>query len=266
MIRIDDGMNLNSSPGIDRHEPGRHLRTASKTSPILGRPVTSDNGSGVNVGTGTGVYIQNIDTTQLAEGRHYVTVRAYRHRSAVATATPVFTDFKRTIYVDRLEARCRQSSAIDPYASDPNNPNNRDLIVRSVDQTADKVHILLDLPANLTEAADPRSTSNGTNQASYYDRDQFVRGISGVTTGNHVATVVTYEPTGNFNIQRIPGLFTDTNLGAGFGDMNSSDGIYGTSDIRGTATTVRWRTYSTARTTRFGAAIRRKRGRPGRQP
>ena len=35
---------------------------------------------------------------------------------------------------------------------DPNNPNNRDLIVRTVDDTADNMHMLLDLPANLTDA------------------------------------------------------------------------------------------------------------------
>ena len=52
-----------------------------------------------------------------------------------------------------------------------------------------------------------------------------------MTSGNHVVTVVTYEPTGNFNIQRFPGLFTQTTIGLGFGDMNSS-GAYTTSDIR----------------------------------
>ena len=52
-----------------------------------------------------------------------------------------------------------------------------------------------------------------------------------MTNGNHVVTVVTYEPTGNFNIQRFPGQLTQTNIGLGFGDMNSS-GAYTTSDIR----------------------------------
>jgi hypothetical protein len=44
-------------------------------------------------------------------------------------------------------------------------------------------------------------------------------------------TVVTYEPTGNYNIQRFAGQFTDTNIGLGFGDLNSS-GAYTTADIR----------------------------------
>ena len=56
--------------------------------------------------------------------------------------------------------------------------------------------------------------------------------------GNHVATVVTYEPTGNYNIQRFAGLFTQTNnRGRGFGDMNFSS-AYVVGDIR--CTTLSW--------------------------
>ena len=56
----------------------------------------------------------------------------------------------------------------------------------------------------------------------YYDQNEFVYGFSNLAKGNHVATVVTYEPTGNFNVQRLAGLFTNTNVGAGFGDMNGN--------------------------------------------
>ena len=66
--------------------------------------------------------------------------------------------------------------------------------------------------------------------------------------GNHVATVVTYEPTGNYNIQRFAGLFTQTNnRGLGFGDMNFSNS-YVVGDIRAPTSAIRWRTCSTART------------------
>jgi hypothetical protein len=104
------------------------------------------------------------------------------------------------------------------------------LIVRSVDKTANNLHLLLDLPANLTNSQILAMVGAGT-QAGYYDRDQFVKGY-GVNYGNHVATVITYEPTGNYNIQRFPGLFTATNSrGRGFGDMNFSNN-YLVSDIR----------------------------------
>ena len=57
-----------------------------------------------------------------------------------------------------------------------------------------------------------------------YDRGQWSREFIGVTSGNHVATVVTFEPTYDgthgFNVQRFAGLFTQTNIGAGLGDLN----------------------------------------------
>ena len=62
------------------------------------------------------------------------------------------------------------------------------------------MHFLLDLPASLTDEQILAQVNSG-NRAGYYDRDQFIRGF-GVNFGNHVATVVTYEPTGNYNIQR----------------------------------------------------------------
>jgi alpha-amylase len=230
MIKIDDGLNINGVPGIDNTTVGStgygfENFTTTRTPGYIW-------GGSSNIGSGSGTYAQTIDTTQLSEGRHYITVRAFRHRGASTGGDggpSVFTDFKETIYVDRLPPVSAVVS-FDPYASDPTNPNNRDLIVRSVDQTANNMHFLLDLPANLTNSQILAMVGAGT-QAGYYDRDQYVKGY-GVNYGNHVATVVTYEPTGNYNIQRFPGLFTATNShGAGFGDMNFSNS-YVTGDIR----------------------------------
>jgi len=230
MIRIDGGIDLNSNGVVD---------DVSLTSAGYGfenfttiySPGYVWNGS-ANIGSGYGTYAQTIDATQLAEGRHYVTVRAFRHRNASSGGDggpAVFSDFRRTIYIDRLPPAAALVS-FDPYASAPHDPNQRDLIVRSVDQTADNMHFLLDLPANLTEAQILALVSSD-NRASYYDRDQFIRGF-GVNFGNHVATVVTFEPTGKYNIQRFVGLFTQTNgRGAGFGDMNFSNS-YVVGDIR----------------------------------
>jgi hypothetical protein len=95
------------------------------------------------------------------------------------------------------------------------------------------MHIYLDLPANVTDAQIFQMTQLGQNDAADYDRDSFVFGFNGVSTGNHVATVVTFEPSGRYNIQRFAGLFTDTNIGAGFGDLDAN-GSYSVSDIRGT--------------------------------
>jgi hypothetical protein len=230
MLRIDDGMDLNGSGDIDN---------VDLTASAYGfEDFTDTNSPGyvwngtTNIGTGSGTYVQTIDTTELSEGRHYLTVRAFRHRKSSTGGDggpAVFTDFRRTFYVDRLPPEAAIVS-FEPFASDPGNPNNRDLIVRSVDKTADNMHFLIDLPASLSEAQ-ILALVTGSNQAGYYDRDQFIRGYSGVSSGNHVVTVVSYEPTGNYNIQRFPGQFTDTNIGLGFGDLNSS-GAFTVSDIR----------------------------------
>ena len=222
-LRIDGGMNLNNLPGVDVTNPADVAYGFEQ--------FTDTNTPGFTNG-GVGVYEQQIDATQLAEGRHYVTVRAFRHRTS---GPAVFTDFKRTVYVDRLPPEAAVVS-FDPYASSPGNPNDRDLIVDSTDQTADNMHIFLDLPAGLTNAQVLAMALGGQNDAGEYDRDQWVYGFNSVSTGNHVATVVTFEPTFDgvhgFNVQRFAGLFTDTNIGAGFGDLNNS-GTFTPSDIVG---------------------------------
>lgn len=231
LVRIDGGINLNNLPGIDHATPGGVAYgfeefTDTRTPGYVWS-------GGTNVGSGFGTYAQMIDATQLAEGRHYITARALRHRDSSTGGDggpAVFTDFKRTIYVDRLPPEAAIVS-FQPFATSPSDPNDRDLIVRSVDQTADNMHFFLDLPANVTNAQIHQMTQLGQGDAGDYDRDSFVFGYFGVTTGNHVATVVTFEPTGNYRIQRFTGLFTGTNLGAGFGDLDAN-GTFTESDIR----------------------------------
>jgi glycosidase len=227
LVRIDGGMNLNNLPGIDVTDPS-DVSYGFENFTNTRLPGYVSDGMGGNIGPGDGLYVQNIDATQLSEGRHYVTVRAYRHRDV--SGTPVFSDFKRTIYIDRLPPEAEIVS-FDPFASNPGNPNNRDMIVRSVDATANNMHIFLDLPANMSDAAILNLAQQGVNRAGFYDRDQFVLGFTALATGNHVATIVTFEPTGNHSIQRVPGMFTATAIGAGFGDMFTGDG-YTVSDIR----------------------------------
>src|SRR5262249_29554150 len=69
------------------------------------------------------------------------------------------------------------------------------------------------------------------SQMTQTDRDLFTKTANGLTHGNHVATVVTYEMTGRYNIQRFPGLFTSTVFGAGPGDLNF-DGAVDATDLQ----------------------------------
>ena len=219
VIRVNNGMDTNGNGFIDYTTPGSVVYGFEEFAAANKSP-------GFGSGAGNGWYQQSIDATNLPEGYNFITVRAFRHRSDGGPA--VFNDFKQVVYLDRVAPPSAVVSFA-PYASAPNDPNNRDLLVRSVDGTANSMHFLLDLPANLTNSQILAMVNSG-NQASKYD-DQFIRGY-GVNFGNHVATVVTYEPTGNYSIQRFAGLFTQTNLkGRGFGDMNFSNS-YVVGDIR----------------------------------
>lgn len=194
--------------------------------------------------SGEGVYEQTIDATDLVEGRNYITGRVYRHRNPATDGASnggsgggdagdggpaVFTDFREVVYVDLVPPETEFVS-FDPFVGDPGNPDNRDLVVRSTDGTADRVHVFVDLPADVSDADILQMALNGDDQAGYYDRGEFARGLFGVTSGNHVATVVAIEPTGNHTITRYAGLATDTNVGRGIGDIDA-DNFYESADI-----------------------------------
>jgi hypothetical protein len=227
VLKVNQGLDTNGNGHIDYTTPGSVVYGFEEFA-------AANKSAGYGSPTGNGWYQQAIDATSLPEGYNFITVRAFRHRSDGGPA--VFSDFKKVVYLDRVPPPAAVVSFA-PYASDPSNPNNRDLIVKSVDATANNMHFFLDLPANLTNAQ-ILAMVGADNQANSYDRDQFIRGWSNINYGNHVATIVTYEPTGNYNIQRFPGQFSATNgRGIGFGDTNFSN-LYSFGDIRTTTGSV----------------------------
>lgn len=240
LLRIDQGMDLNSISGIDNPTPGGIAYGFEDFTDTRAPGYVYDPNSGTNTGTGTGSYSQTIDATQLSEGRHYFTVRAFRHRNASTGGDggpAVFADFKQAVYIDRLPPEAAVVS-FEPFATDPGTLENRDLIVESVDKTADNMHIFLDLPKELTDAQIISLALGGQQDAGEYDVDSWIFGFTGVTTGNHVATVVTFEPsfdgTNGINVQRFAGLFTNTGVGAGFGDLDA-DNLIEVADLEGLA-------------------------------
>jgi hypothetical protein len=94
------------------------------------------------------------------------------------------------------------------------------------------MHFFLDLPATTLNAT-ILSMVGSANQANRFDTTFVSKSTlyNGVTEGNHVFTVVTYEPTGNYKIERFTGLYSQTNIGLGFGDMDFSNS-YTPTDIR----------------------------------
>jgi alpha-amylase len=173
---------------------------------------------------GNGQYAQTIDLSQLSNGYHYITVRAFRHRNP--GEPPIFTDFRVTIYVDRAPTVSAIVS-FNPIVASVN--ENRQLVVRSNDLRANNVHVFFDLPAGLT-TAQVLAMVGSANQATQIDRDLWTMNVNGLTNGNHVATVVSYQVDGSANVQRFPGLYTSTIFGAGLGDLNF-DGHIDATDV-----------------------------------
>ena len=191
---------------------------------------THSPGYSANNGTGgNGLYAQNLDLTKLGQGYHYIDVEAFRHRTD--GGPEVYTDWKQTIYVDTAPPNSAPVS-FDPAVAGTN--ENRNLNVSSIDGLADNVHTFLDLPFGLTDAQVLAMVGSGS-QATDYDVNLWQHYYSGVTSGNHTATVVSYKPDGNVNIQRYDSatdsyLSTSTAFGRGIGDTNF-DGTLSAADI-----------------------------------
>src|SRR5206468_12568095 len=95
VLRIDSGYQDVNGNGVIDHTTG--LDAGFEDFLTLNSPRC---GGGPNCGGGgTGTYHQLIDATQLTEGYHYITVRAYRHRDA---GDPLFKEFRKVILIDRL--------------------------------------------------------------------------------------------------------------------------------------------------------------------
>lgn len=208
LLRIDSGHDANGNSVVDYTSPGN---------PAYGFEnfQTVHSPGYFNTG-GDGQYAQVIDATRLGEGTHFITARAFRHREP-GEGEAVYSDFKRAVYVDRLPA-VSAVDRFDPIVAGIN--ENRRVVVRSVDKTADNVHVFLDLPASMTDSQIVSMVGAGS-QANKIDRDLWTKDFAGLSHGNHVITVVTFEITGRASVQRFAGQFVSTIFGAGLGDLDT---------------------------------------------
>ncbi len=231
LLKVDGGLNVNGNAQVDYRNPGPDAvhgtydvaygfeEFVTKHSPLFG-------------GAGDGEYIQTIDATQLSEGYHYLTARAFRHRSDGGPA--VFTDFRKVVYVDRF--RPSFTSAI--VAASNGSPNARDVLVTSTDKTATGVTVLYNSGGGLTLDQTANAGEGAQQLSGTYDRDVFRYGVTGLKNGNNVFTVITYEasydPTQNYtgggvSIQRIVGVnitsATGPGTGLGVGDTDFDNTI-----------------------------------------
>ena len=230
LLKLDAGLDVNGNGGVDFVTPGDVSYGfevfGDKSSPLVGP-------AGIGGVRGDGEFLQTIDATKLSEGVHHLESRAFRHRTDGGPA--IFNSFKQSVYIDRFPPESELLS-FEPFTAGVN--ENRDMIVRSVDKTADSVHVFLNLPANMSDASIILQAEQGGGLTNQIDRDQFVYGFFDVKHGNNVATIVSFERTGNVNVQRQTGLFTSTIIGAGLGDLNT-DGTYTPADIATFATLLK---------------------------
>jgi glycosidase len=190
LLRIDAGRDVNGNGKVDFTTPGSTAygfeRFRQKSRPLIGA-------GGLGSPRGDGEFRQTVDATKLLEGVHFITVRAWRHRTDGGPA--VFSDFKRVIYIDRLPPRSRVASIREAGGG-------VDVDVRSVDSTADGMHVLVDVPATTTKQAILARVGEGEGKLDRIDRDLFRVHLADLPRGPHVLTIVTFEPTGTSNIQK----------------------------------------------------------------
>ncbi|HJN66047.1 MAG TPA: cadherin domain-containing protein, partial [Pirellulales bacterium] len=225
VLRMDGGIDLNdqtgqfgnATNGVDYVTPGSLLYGFED--------FTGANSPGYYSGTGAGQFLQSIDTTGLSEGRHYLTVRAFRHTDAASE--PIYTDFKKVIYIDRAAPTVALAETRDSGGG------AFELIVESTDQTAQSVQVLLDLPASLTDA-EVIALSGSAIDASAIDLNLFNAALSGIATGNHVYSVIATEESGNGSVTRYVGQSL-SGSGAGLGDL-TGDGLFTVDDVNDFAT------------------------------
>ena len=210
LFKIDGGLDFNGNGYVDHVTPNSIVYGFEEFTDTRNPGYHANNGAG-----GDGLYAQNIDATQLAEGEHYITIRAFRHRADGGPA--IYEDFKKVVYIDRLPPESEIAS-FNPITEGTN--ESRRVVLKSIDKTADNMHLFMDIGANLTDE-EIFAMLDGNSQTNRADRDQWEKELFNVSKGNHAFTLVTFEKTGNYNIQRFAGNYTDTYIGAGLGDLDN---------------------------------------------
>jgi len=194
LLRMDDGRDLNGNGVVDFRTPGSteygFERFVTKRQPLIGN-------HNARAPRGDGEFRQRIDASRLAEGMHFLTARAYRHRTDGGPA--VFSDFKKVIYIDRRPP----DAVFDSFHPVTSAPNDREVWIRSTDLTADTLHVFANLPASTSESDIIAMVSEGKGRLERIDRALFKGTLRGLSRGNTTLTIVTVEPTGTRSIKRV---------------------------------------------------------------
>ncbi|MFM1905018.1 MAG: hypothetical protein RLZZ440_2918 [Planctomycetota bacterium] len=178
---------------------------------------------------GTGRFVQEIETSLLPEGENYVTVRVFRHRQDGGPA--VWSDHRSVLYVDRLAPR---SGVAEVRGVNEPGSGDHDILLQSLDLTANNVHLFTNLPAAVTDDEILSLARAGQGRTERVDTDLFRGFAAGLPSGNNVFTAVSFEITGTSNVQRFTGQRIASGPGLGFGDLDH-DGLLSPADLTGSA-------------------------------
>ncbi len=226
---IDGGAITVAANGTTSTTPGSNGETTTPGNVSYGYQNFASSSPGFTAPSGNGSYSQTINTAQLGQGYHYIEVIAFRH-SSDSSAPPVYSDWYQTIYVDTAPPL----STLVSFNPTSTSNQNRTLLIQSSDGLANNTHVFLDLPASLTNAQILAMVGSG-NQPAQTDVNLWQQAYTGLSSGNHVATVVSFKPDGTSNVQRfdaqqMPFLSVTGALGAGVGDLNG-DSQFTSTDV-----------------------------------
>ncbi|MBL9032233.1 MAG: hypothetical protein JNM80_11075 [Phycisphaerae bacterium] len=163
-----------------------------------------------NSGNPNGDYRQTINTALLAEGYHYISVVAFRHRPA--GTDPLFREFRQVIYVDRAGPAVQWIDAGQTITS-----NSFNFRVRFLDRTANQMHLFWDLPPGTNPV--PLCTPATAGQR--HDRFEWRKTLTPLGHGLHSLTVVAFEDSGNSSVTRYESVFVDIC----YADFDKSGGL-----------------------------------------
>ncbi len=144
-----------------------------------------------------GQYVQTINAGLLPEGYNYVSVLAFRKRGAGEDPLP--REFRSVVYIDRAGPLVQWTNQGVITTS------SYQFHIRFLDRTAQRTHLLWDLPAGTN--AVPLATP--FNQATKFDRFEWRRTLDGLTHGYHSLTAVTFEDSGNASVNRYENIYVD---------------------------------------------------------
>jgi glycosidase len=206
-FRIDQGFrDFNANGGVDFGAGDGYL-------PGYERFLTSFTPLHFNQGLSNGTYAQVVNTDLLSEGMHYLSVICFRNRAS--GTDPIYTEFRKVIYVDRQPPAVTLADAAVPITS-PIAP----LRVTTTDRTVNRVHILINPPAG-----DPLTMVNASNQATRYDRFEWRRTPTSLVAGQNTVVLVAFELDGRSSVT----TYTVTST-TGSGDV-TGDGLVTLDDL-----------------------------------